>query len=147
MAGVYKELHPDGYQYGWHCHNYRDWTARLDVVMHNEHRAGEKMFVDYAEQTVDIINGATGEIQKAQIFVAVLGASNYTYTEATISQKVEDWVGSHIRAFFFFGGVPELVIPDNLKSGVSKTCRYEPVLPDRVKNQEIKQRLRQAFFW
>jgi transposase len=122
----YKEQHPDGYQYSWYCHSYREWTARLDVVMRHEHRAGEKMFVDYAGQTVDIIDGATGEIQKAQIFVAVLGASNYTYAEATLSQQVEDWVGSHIRAFSFFEGVPELVIPDNLKSGVRKPCRYEP---------------------
>jgi transposase len=122
----YKEQHPDGYQYSWYCHSYREWSARLDVVMRHEHRAGEKMFVDYAGQTVDLIDGATGEMQKAQIFVAVLGASNYTYAEATLSQKVEDWVGSHIRAFSFFDGVPELVIPDNLKSGVSKPCRYEP---------------------
>lgn len=122
----YKEQHPDGYQYSWYCQNYREWAARLDVVMRHEHRGGEKMFVDYAGQTVDIIDGSTGEIHKAQIFVAVLGASNYTYAEATLSQKVEDWVGSHVRAFSFFGGVPELVVPDNLKSGVSKACRYEP---------------------
>ncbi len=122
----YKEGHPDGYQYSWYCHNYRDWAARLDVVMRHEHRAGEKMFVDYAGQTVDLIDGETGEIHKAQIFVAVLGASNYTYAEATLSQQVEDWIGSHVRTFAFFGGVPEVVVPDNLKSGVSKTCRYEP---------------------
>lgn len=122
----YKEQHPDGYQYSWFCHAYRDWTTRLDVVMRQEHRAGEKLFVDYAGQTVDIVDAFTGEVRKAQIFVAVLGASNYTYAEATLSQQLEDWIGSHVRAFQYFGGVPEAVVPDNLRSGVSKTCRYEP---------------------
>ena len=75
----YKEQHPDGYQYSWFCQNYRDWSGRLDVTMRHEHRAGEKLFVDYAGQTVNIIDRLTGEIRKAQIFVAVLGASNYTY--------------------------------------------------------------------
>jgi len=122
----YKEQHPDGYQYSWFCHSYRDWAARLDVVMRHEHRAGEKLFVDYAGQTVDIVDAATGEIRKAQIFVAVLGAGSYTYAEGTASQGLEDWIGSHVRAFSFYGGVPEAVVPDNLKSGVSKACRYEP---------------------
>ena len=122
----YKERHPDGYQYSWYCHNYRDWAARLDVVMRHEHRAGEKMFVDYAGQAVDVIDRETGEIHKAQIFVAVLGASNYTYAEATMSQQIEDWIGSHVRAFSFYGGVTAAVVPDNLKSGVSRVCRYEP---------------------
>jgi transposase len=122
----YKEQNPDGYQYSWYCHKYREWAARLDVVMRHEHRAGEKMFVDYAGQTVDVIDGETGEIQKAQIFVAVLGASNYTYAEATLSQQVEDWIGSHVRALSFFGGVTEAIVPDNLRSGVSRVCRYEP---------------------
>jgi transposase len=122
----YKEQHPDGYQYSWFCHSYRDWAAHLDVVMRHEHRAGEKLFVDYTGQTVAIVDRETGEIHKAQIFVAVLGASNYTYAEATLSQKIEDWIGSHVRAFAYIGGVPEAVVPDNLKSGVSKTCRYEP---------------------
>ena len=122
----YKEQHPDGYQYSWFCHSYRDWAARLDVVMRHEHRAGEKLFVDYTGQTVGIVDSETGEIHNAQIFVAVMGASNYTYAEATLSQKIEDWIGSHVRAFSYIGGVPEAVVPDNLKSGVSKTCRYEP---------------------
>ena len=122
----YKEQHPDGYQYSWFCKSYREWASRLDVVMRHEHRAGEKLFVDYAGQTVDIVNPATGEVNKAQVFVAVLGASSYTYAEATISQRLEDWIGSHVRAFSFYGGVPEAVVPDNLKSGVSKPNRYEP---------------------
>lgn len=122
----YKEQHPDGYQYSWFCHSYRDWAVHLDVVMRHEHRAGEKLFVDYTGQTVDLINNETGEIHNAQIFVAVMGASNYTYAEATLSQKIEDWIGSHVRTFLYLGGVPEVVVPDNLKSGVSKACRYEP---------------------
>lgn len=122
----YKEQNPDGYQYSWYCQNYREWAARLDVVMRHEHRAGEKLFVDYAGQTVPVIDRETGEIHKAQIFVAVLGASSYTYAEATLSQQVEDWIGSHVRAFSYFGGVTEAIVPDNLKSGVSKVCRYEP---------------------
>ena len=122
----YKEQHPDGYQYSWFCQHYRAWSARLDVVMRHEHRAGEKLFVDYAGQTREVVNPVTGAIRQAQIFVAVLGASNYTYAEATWSQQIEDWIGSHVRALAFFGGVPEAIVPDNLKSGVNKACRYEP---------------------
>ncbi|MBC7337370.1 MAG: IS21 family transposase, partial [Clostridia bacterium] len=122
----YKEQHPDGYQYSWFCQHYRAWSARLDVVMRHEHRAGEKLFVDYAGQTREVVDPVTGAIRQAQIFVAVLGASNYTYAEATWSQQIEDWIGSHVRALAFFGGVPEAIVPDNLKSGVNKACRYEP---------------------
>lgn len=96
--------------------------------MRQEHRAGEKLFVDYAGQTMEVLDGKTGEIRKAEIFVATLGASNLTYCEATWSQGLPDWIGSHVRCFTFLGGVPEVVVPDNLKSGVSKTCRYEPEL-------------------
>ncbi len=96
--------------------------------MRQQHKAGEKLFVDYCGQTVPITDPSTGESHPAQIFVAVLGASNYTYAEATRSQKLPDWIGSHVRTFEFFGGVSELVIPDNLKSGVDKPCRYEPDL-------------------
>ena len=114
----YKEQQPNGFQYSWFCQHYREWAGRLDVVMRHEHRAGEKMFVDYAGQTVNIIDRETGEMKPAQIFVAVLGASNYTFAEATFSQQLEDWIMSHVRAFSYFGGVPAVVVPDNLKSGV-----------------------------
>ena len=124
----YKEIHPDGYQYSWFCEQYQRWTAKLDLVMRQDHRAGEKMFVDYAGQTVPIIDRGTGEIRQAQIFVAVLGASNYTFAEATWSQSLPDWINSHVRAFSFFQGVPEVVIPDNLKTGITKASRYEPDL-------------------
>ncbi len=96
--------------------------------MRQQHQAGEKLFVDYAGQTVGIVERTTGEIKQAQIFVAVLGASNYTYAEATWSQQLSDWVGSHVRAFSFFGGVSAVIVPDNLKSGVNKAHLYEPDL-------------------
>lgn len=125
----YKAEHPeDGYSYTQFCVRYREWRKTLNLTMRQTHAAGEKMFVDYAGQSVPIINAATGEVREAQIFVAVLGASNYTFAEATFSQKEEDWIGSHTRAFAFFGGVPSLVVPDNLKSGVTRACRYEPLL-------------------
>lgn len=124
----YREANPEGYQYSWFCENYRAWQGKLDMVMRQDHRAGEKLFVDYAGQTVPVIDRNTGEIREAQVFVAVLGASNYSYAEPTWSQTLPDWIGSHIRAFEFFGGVPELVVPDNLKSGVTKAHRYEPDL-------------------
>ena len=122
----YRANHPDGYQYSWFCEHYRAWQGKLDMVMRQDHRAGEKLFVDYAGQTVPVIDRATGEIREAQIFVAVLGASNYTYAEATWSQSLPDWIGSHVRCLHFLGGIPELVVPDNLRSGVSKAHRYEP---------------------
>jgi len=122
----YKADHPNGYQYSWFCECYRIWRSKLDVVMRQDHKAGEKRFVDYAGQTMPVINPETGEVRQAEIFVAVLGASNYTYAEATFTQSLKDWILAHGRAFAFFGGVPEIVVPDNLKSGVTKAHRYEP---------------------
>lgn len=122
----YKADHPDGYQYSRFCDHYRVWQGKIDVVMRQEHRFGEKLFVDYAGQTVPVIDERTGEERQAQIFVAVLGASNYTYAEATWTQGLPDWIASHKRAFAFFGGTPEIVIPDNLKTGITKAHRYEP---------------------
>ena len=117
------------YSYPQYCHRYRQWRGCQKRSMRQHHTAGEKLFVDYAGPTVPIINPGTGEVaHNAQIFVAVLGASNYTYAEATLSQKSEDWLGSHVRAFEFFGGVPQMVVPDNPKCAVSKACRYEPDL-------------------
>ena len=122
----YKEIHPQGYQYSQFCHRYRQWAAKIDPVMRQEHRAGEKMFVDYAGQTIPVYDLHTNQMREAQIFVAVLGASNYTYAEATWTQSLPDWIASHGRAFAFFGGVPKLVVPDNLKSAVSEASFYEP---------------------
>lgn len=122
----YKEKNPDGYQYSWFCQQYEQWHGTIDLVMRQEHRAGEKLFVDYAGSTVAIVDQTTGEVRQAQIFVAALGASNYIFIEATWSQGLADWVGSHVRAFEFLGGVTVAVVPDNLKSGISKACYYDP---------------------
>jgi transposase len=124
----YKEQVPDGYQYSYFCDRYLQWHKRLDLSMRQIHLAGEKMFVDYCGQTLPVVDPATGEIHESQVFVAVLGASNYTYAEATLTQSLSDWIGSHVRTFTFFGGVTKVVVPDNLRSGVTKPCRYEPVI-------------------
>lgn len=124
----YKQANPWGYAYSRYCELYREWQKRLDVVLRQEHRAGEKAFVDYAGQTVPVTDPATGEVGEAQVFVAVLGASNYTYAEATWTQNLWDWIHSHVRAFEFFDGTSGLVVPDNLKSGVKTPCYYEPEL-------------------
>ena len=125
----YKSSHPEeGYQYSRYCDLYRRWRGKLDLSMRQDHKAGEKLFVDYSGVTVAVCDPRTGETREAQIFVAVLGASNYSYVEATWSQSLPDWIGSHVRAFEFFGGVASIVVPDNLKSGVATPCRYEPEL-------------------
>ena len=124
----FQAIHPEGYRYSRFCDLYRAWAGTLRLSMRQVHTAGEKLFVDYAGQTLPIIDRTTGEVHEAQIFVAVLGASNYTFAEATWTQGLPDWTGSHVRAFSFIGGVTEIVVPDNLKSGVSRPCRYEPDL-------------------
>jgi len=124
----YKAVHPDGLMYSAFCARYRAWRGHLDVVMRQTHIAGDKLFVDYAGHTMPVIDRATGEVRQAQIFVAVLGASNYTYAEATWTQSLPDWIGAHTRAFAFIGGVPNIVVPDNLKSGVTRAHRYDPDL-------------------
>ncbi len=124
----YRSANPKGYNYSWFCEHYRRWLGTRDLSMRQTHHAGEKLFVDYAGHTIAIIDARTGDISKAEIFVAVLGASNYTFAEATASQSLPDWIGSHVRAFEFFEGVTELLVPDNLKSGVNRAHRYEPDL-------------------
>jgi len=123
----YKEKHPDGYQYTQFCEHYWRWRKKLDYCMRQEHRGGEKLFIDYSDG-LPIVDSLTGELVLTQLFVAVWGASNYTYAEAALSQTLADWVGSHGRAFAYFGCVPRVLVPDNLKSGVSKACKYEPDL-------------------
>lgn len=122
----YKEKHPEGVAYPTFTVRYRQWAGTCDVVMRQEHKAGEKLFVDYTGMTLPITDPGTGELSEAQVFVAVLGASNYSYAEVTLSQNLENWLASHRRALEFFGGVPELVVPDNLKVGVKSPCYYEP---------------------
>jgi transposase len=125
----YRAIHPaDGYGYSRYCELYRRWEGRLAPVMRQHHVAGDKLFVDYAGDTLDVVDPMSGEVRQAQLFVAVLGASNYTYAEATWTQTLPDWIGSHVRAFAFLGGVPGQIVSDNLKSGVTKACFYEPAV-------------------
>ncbi len=122
----YRGVHRDGYSR--YCELYTRWEGKLSPVMRQRHPAGERLFVDYAGHTVDVACPETGEIRTAQIFVAALGASNYTYVEATWTQSLPDWISSHVRAFSFFGGVPAQVVPDNLKAAVIKACFYDPAI-------------------
>ncbi|MCK4507591.1 MAG: IS21 family transposase, partial [Desulfuromonadales bacterium] len=124
----YQDNDPQAYSYSRFCQRYRTWLGKRKLSMRQIHKAGEKLFVDYAGQTLPIINPRTGEIRESQIFIATLGASSYTFAEATWNQDLSDWLGSHRRAFEFIGGVPEIVVPDNLKSAVTKPCRYDPDL-------------------
>lgn len=114
------------YRYAQFCAKYKEWKLSQKPSMRQIHRAGEKLFIDYCGPTIDVIDPETGELRTAAIFVAILGASNYTYVEATWDQKLPNWIASHVRAFEFFGGIPSLLVPDNLKSAVTKACRYEP---------------------
>ena len=123
-----RENNPDGYAYSRFCDLYRHWLKKLDLVLRQEHRAGEKMFVDYAGATIPIYDPETEERQPGAVFVAVLGASNYTFAEVTLGQDLRHWIGSHIRAFEFFGGVTQILVPDNCKTGVKHPCYYEPDL-------------------
>ena len=123
----YKSAHPEGLQYSQFCERYRAYARTLDVSMRQVHRAGEKCFIDYCGQTLPVIDRTKGSVCETQIFVAVLGASNYTYCEATWTQRLPDWIGAHVRAFEYFQCAPELLIPDNLKSGVHRAHRYEPL--------------------
>jgi transposase len=124
----HRAAHPAGYGYSRFCELYRAWEGRLSPTMRQTHVAGERLFVDYAGTTMEVIDAATGGVITAQLFVAALGASNYTYAEATWTQGLADWIGSHTRAFGFFGGVPTMVVSDNLKSGVTKACFYQPAV-------------------
>ena len=156
----YKRDNPDGYQYSQYCELYRRWRQKLDVSLRQRHRAGEKLFIDYAGHTFPVIDPATGEAREAQIFLATLGASGYTYVEASASQALPCWIKSHVHAFEYFQGVTELLIPDNLRSGVHKACRYEPdlnptyhelakhydttVIPARVRKPKDKSKVENA---
>jgi len=122
----YKAKIPDGYQYTQFCELYHRWRGKLDVTLRQEHRAGEKVFVDYAGQRIGVTDAATGEVKEVNLFVSALGASSYTYAEATWTQGSKDWIGSHVRMFEFYGGVTEILVPDNLKSGVKHASYYEP---------------------
>ncbi len=124
----YLEQHPDGYRYTQFCEHYRRWCKKRRLSMRQVHRAGERLFVDYAGHKPKVVDRSTGEEREVELFVAALGASSFTYAVATETQRVADFLGSHSRAFGYFGGVTELVVPDQLKSGVTRACRYEPGL-------------------
>ena len=124
----YLAQHPTGYQYTQFCDYYRRWCRARRLSMRQVHQAGEKLFVDYSGKKPTMVDPDTGEVRPVELFVAVCGASNYTFAEATATQQVGDWLRSHVHAFEFFGGVPAVVVPDQLKSGVTGSCRYEPAL-------------------
>ncbi len=156
----YRLEHSNGLAYSTFNQQYRDWCQEQNLSMRQHHRAGEQLYVDYAGMTIDITDAATGEVKAAQVFVAALGASNYTYTEATWTQGSEDWIGSHCRMLSFLGGVPEIIVPDNLKSGVTKASHYEPdinktyldfaehydvaIIPTRVRKPKDKAKVEKA---
>ncbi|PKU21494.1 IS21 family transposase [Telmatospirillum siberiense] len=122
----YRAIHPDGYGYSRFCELYGVFERKLSPTMRQHHAAGDKVFVDYSGKKITVIDPTTGEVKTAELFVAVLGASNYTYAEATWSQKLPDWIGAHVRMFGHFGKVTRLIIPDNLKSGVHRPSFYDP---------------------
>jgi transposase len=123
----HKEAFPDGHAYSQFCERYRRWRRHVDVVMRQEHKAGEKLFVDFPGRRIPIYDGRTGEVAfEAELFVAVLGASSYLYAEALRSQELLHWVTGHVHAFEFLGGCPAIVVCDNLRSGVTRPHRYEP---------------------
>ena len=120
--------HPQGYGYSRFCELYRAWAKRLSPTMRQTHVAGERLFVDYAGTKLQVFDATTGEVLTAELFVAALGASSYTFAEATWTQTLPDWIGSHTRAYAFLGGVPAMTVSDNLRSGITKACFYEPAV-------------------
>ena len=124
----YRAQHPDGYRYTQFCRHYHAWAARVEPALRQVHVAGEKCFVDYAGPTVPVTDPATGERRDAQVFVGALGASHLLYVEATWTQGLADWIAAHVRMLEYLGGVPALLVPDNLKAGVQHACYYEPTL-------------------
>ena len=130
----YIKAHPDGYKHTQFNKYYRQWSARTNATMHIEHKAGDKMYVDYAGEKLQIVDKGTGEIRKVEVFVAILGASQLTYVEATMTQRKEDFIGACEGALNYFGGAPQAIVPDNLKSAVSKSNKYEPTLNESFRD-------------
>ncbi len=133
-TGVTKQLlwqeyyakHPDGFKLSQFRYWYNEWTKEVSPVMHFTHKAGDKLFIDYTGKKLTIVDRHTGELQDLEVFVCVLGSSQYTYVEARASQKKEDFIACVENALWFYGGVPYALVPDNLKSAVTKSSRYEP---------------------
>ena len=150
----YRSREPKGYSYSHYCQYYREWAGKLAVSLRQEHRAGDKLFVDYAGDTIPIQNPQTGQITFGHLFVAVMGCSNYTYAEITPTEQLPDWISAQVHALEFLGGVPQVVVPDNTKVAVTSPCRYDPdinrtyqdlaehygfaVLPARIKRPKDK---------
>lgn len=128
----YIALYPKGFQSSQFRHHYRIWSNRVNPVMHMQHKCGDKMYVDYAGKTLCIVDKTSRETQEVQFFVAILGGSQYTYAEATLSQQKEDFVRSVERAMRYFQGVPAAIVPDNLKSAVIKSSRFEPTINETL---------------
>ena len=122
----YAQVHSHGYRYSQFCEIYRQWARRLRPSMRQVHRAGEKTFIDFSGKRPGLVDRHTGELRRVELFVAVLGASGFTYTEATATQQLPDWVGAHTRMVEYFGGTTALWVPDQLKSAITRPCRYEP---------------------
>ena len=132
MWQEYIESYPEGYKSSQFCEHYNRWTKKVSPLMHMTHKMGDKMYVDYAGKTLEVVNKKTGEVQEVQFFVAILGASQYTYAEASASQKKEDFVASVENAIHYFEGVPAAIVPDNLKSAVIKSDRFEPTINETL---------------
>jgi len=124
----YRATSVHGSGYSWFCDLYREWAGRLKPTLRQVHPAGERLFVDFAGQTMEVIDGATGEVTRAEIFVAVLGAASFIYAEATASQGLADWIGAHVNALTALGGAPQQIVSDNRKAGITKACFHEPVV-------------------
>jgi len=118
----------DGFGYSWFCDLYREWVGRLKPTLRQVHTAGERVFVDFAGHTMEVIDGATGEIHRAEVFVGVLGASSYVFAEATWTQSLPDWIGAHVNMLASIGGVPRQIVSDNLRAGITRACFYEPLV-------------------
>ncbi|MBK7258514.1 MAG: transposase [Ignavibacteriae bacterium] len=129
----YRHEHAEGYSYSRFCELYQHFAGTLEVSTRQTHRAGDKAFVDYSGDGVGVVDGTTGEIRRAEIFVGVLGASRYSYAEATWTQELADWIGSHVRMLHFFQGCPCAIVPDNLNTGVTKPCYYDRRSTRRIK--------------
>src|SRR5262245_62106737 len=123
----YKTDHPDGYQYSQFCELYRSWARTLQLWMRQEHRPGEKLFVDYAGDGIPWVNPITGEEHTAWLFVGALGTSSLNFARATATQQLEDWIDCHVKAVEFFGGAPHVFVPDQCRTAIKQTCRYDPV--------------------
>lgn len=124
----YLSIHPDGFKRSQFNYHYQQWLKRSKPVMHIEHIAGDKMYIDFAGEKLHLVNKDTGEISDVEVFISVLGASQLTYVEGILSQKKEDFITSCVHTLDYYGGVPRAIVPDNLRSAVTKSDRYEPTL-------------------